>query len=324
MQRRHPWRIFGSLSLLALLSLYLAVDCGSLSCHQLQAADSLAWNLRVPRATSAFVIGALLSLAGALLQLLLRNSLADPYVLGVSGGAATGAMLGAQFFPAVGISIAMQLGALGGALLSIFLLFVLAWRSLARLSLSTAAPGASLILTGVMISAGFGALITLLLTLSSDSTLRGTLFWLIGDLDVEAIPYEAMVVLLLATLWSIRISPQLNVLVHGDSVAQLLGIKVRRLRVMILLVASLATAAAVAVAGAIGFIGLVVPHMLRLWAGNDQRVLLPASVLAGGAALALADLAARVVLAPVQLPVGVVTALAGVPIFLYLLNRSRA
>jgi iron complex transport system permease protein len=174
-----------------------------------------------------------------------------------------------------------------------------------------------------MISAGFGALITLLLSLSSDSTLRGTLFWLMGDLDTDSMPFAAITVLALACAWSFSFATQLNVLAHGEVTAQLLGIKVQRLRIMLLLVASLATAAAVAVAGAVGFIGLVIPHVLRLWLGNDQRVLLPGAVLAGGSALVLADLVARTVVAPIQLPVGVVTALVGVPVFLYLLSRSR-
>ncbi|MEO0316975.1 MAG: hypothetical protein RL404_652 [Pseudomonadota bacterium] len=279
--------------------------------------------MRIARASAAFTVGGLLALAGALLQLLLRNPLADPYILGVSGGAATGAMLGSLLAPSFAIAFALQFGALAGALLATLILFLLCWRSLAGVSVSGASPGTNLLLTGVMVSAGFGALITLLLSLASDSTLRGTLFWLMGDLDTETFPSAAMAMLVAGLLWSIRFAPQLNVMAHGEVAAALLGIRVRRLRVMVLLVASLVTAAAVAVAGAIGFVGLVVPHMLRLWFGNDQRILLPASTLAGGSTVALADLAARTVAAPVQLPVGVVTALVGVPIFLYLLNRSR-
>jgi iron complex transport system permease protein len=301
----------------------LTVVCGDTGCFIPSEAPEIFWQLRLPRALSAFVVGALLSLAGALLQLILRNPLADPYVLGISGGAAAGAMLTSLLFPSVAISFALQCGALAGALLATILLFVLCWRSLAGLALRGASSGTQLILTGVMISAGFGALITLLLSLSSDSTLRGTLFWLMGDLDTDSMPFAAITVLALACAWSFSFATQLNVLAHGEVTAQLLGIKVQRLRIMLLVVASLATAAAVAVAGAVGFIGLVIPHVLRLWLGNDQRVLLPGAVLAGGSALVLADLVARTVVAPIQLPVGVVTALVGVPVFLYLLSRSR-
>jgi iron complex transport system permease protein len=180
-----------------------------------------------------------------------------------------------------------------------------------------------LILTGVMISAGFGALMTLLLSLAPEGQLRGMVFWLMGDLDNGSLLVPAWLVLAAATLWAVFNAAQLNVLAHGDATALLLGIAVPRLRASALLVASVATASSVAIAGAIGFVGLVVPHVLRLVFGNDQRLLLPASVLAGGAALTLADLLARSVAAPVQLPVGVITALVGVPVFLALLARSR-
>ncbi len=313
------WGALLALLALSVISILWSTWCGVAGCG---------WDLfdgisliRLSRTTAAFTVGGLLALAGALLQLLLRNPLADPYVLGVSGGAASGAMLASLLAPSFAMALALQFGALVGALLAILLLFMLGWRNL--VGLTSTSSGINLILTGVMISAGFGAVITLLLSLSSDSTLRGTLFWLMGDLEVDSFPYVALVMLLVALLWSVRFAEKLNVLAHGEATAQLLGIRVQRLRISLLLIASLATAAAVSVAGAIGFVGLVVPHVLRLWLGNDQRVLLPASVLLGGSALVLADLAARTVLSPVQLPVGVITAFVGVPVFLYLLNRSR-
>ena len=285
----------------------------------------IVWQLRLPRALSAFAVGGLLALAGALLQLLLRNPLADPYVLGVSGGAATGAMAVSWLMPAAFAAYAMQAGALAGALLATTLLFGLARHALSGLSpaFSASPSGVRLILTGVMISAGFGAFMTLLLSMAPDGQLRGMVFWLLGDLDSGVLVVPAWLVLGAATLWSLIYASRLNVLAHGDTTAQLLGVPVRSLRMSALLVASLATASAVAVAGAIGFIGLVVPHALRLVIGNDQRLLLPAAVLAGGTALTLADLVARTVVAPVQLPVGVITALVGVPVFLALLSRSR-
>lgn len=299
--------------------------CGSSGCFFPTQADDLLWQLRLPRALSAFAVGGLLALAGALIQLLLRNPLADPYVLGVSGGAATGAMLFSWLAPLSLAVYAMQVGALAGALLATALLFGLARRALMGLTpaLSASPSGVRLILTGVMISAGFGALMTLLLSLSPEGQLRGMVFWLMGDLDNGTLLVPAWLVLAASTVWACFNAANLNVLAHGDSTAQLLGIAVPRLRAAALLVASLATASAVAMAGAIGFVGLVVPHALRLLFGNDQRLLLPASVLAGGAALALADLLARSIAAPVQLPVGVITALVGVPVFLALLARSR-
>lgn len=310
--------LLASFVLVALASMW----CGSTGCgwHAEQGVSMM----RVTRLSTSAAVGGLLALAGALLQLLLRNPLADPYVLGVSGGAACGALLASLVLPTAGAAFALQFGALAGALLATTLLFALCWRGLSGFTAGRGSTGAHLILTGVMISAGFGALITLLISLSSDSTLRGTLFWLMGDLDADSFPTAALAMLIVALLWSLRFAPQLNVLAHGDAAAQLLGIRVHRLRLMLLLVSALSTAAAVSIAGAVGFIGLVVPHVLRLWLGNDQRLLLPASVLAGAAALTLADLVARMVVAPIQLPVGVVTALIGVPVFLYLLNRSRA
>lgn len=308
----------------ALLAAVLAIGCGSVGCQFGGDADDPALMLlRTQRASLAFAVGALLALAGALLQLLLRNPLADPYVLGVSGGAAVGAVASGLLLPLVLQPASLQAGALAGALLAIALLFMLAGRSLLAPPQPAAVPGVRLILTGVMVSTGFGALLALLLSLSPDSQLRGTMFWLMGDLDADGFGLPAWAVLLAAGAWAIRQAPRLNVLAHGDATAQLLGLPVARLRTAILFLASVATAAAVAQAGAIGFVGLVVPHALRLWLGNDQRVLLPAAMLGGGAALLLADLLARALLAPVQLPVGVVTALIGVPLFLAMLARSR-
>lgn len=312
------------LALAALASGLLAVSCGSTGCAFGTEAAAGLQHLRLARASAGFAVGALLALAGSLLQLLLRNPLADPYLLGVSGGAAVGALLSGLCLPAMTSLAGLQAGALAGALAATGLLFLFARRSLTAVALPAALPGVRLILTGVMISAGFGALISLLLSLAPDTALRGALFWLMGDLDVDGPAWPAWAVLLLAAGWALHAAPQLNVLSHGEATAQLLGLPVRRLRIGILLVASLATAAAVAVAGAVGFIGLVAPHAMRLWLGNDQRLLLPASMLAGGAALVLADLAARTLVAPLQLPVGVVTALVGVPVFLFMLNRRAS
>lgn len=269
----------------------------------------------------ACVVGALLSLSGALLQLLLRNPLADPYTLGISSGAAAGALL-MTVVPMFGfVAAGMQLGAIVGALLSTALLFLLTRRRLLAPPTLSETPGVSLILTGVMLAAGLGAISSLLLVLAPDTALRGALFWLMGDLDVEGVGSWSWLALLIAAGWSLLQAPKLNVLVHGEATAYLLGISVPGLRLQVLLIASLATALAVSAAGAIGFIGLVVPHVCRMVLGNDQRRLLPASMLLGAATLVLADLLARTIAAPVQLPVGVLTALLGVPVFLLILSR---
>jgi iron complex transport system permease protein len=325
MDRRRALLISGWLVLLAAIALFAAVACGSSGCRIFSWSDQVIWALRLPRALAAFAVGGLLALAGALMQVLLRNPLADPYVLGLSGGAAAGALaalLAASYF-GFARDGAAGVGAALGAGVALALLFGLLRQSMRQLSVAQFAAGHRLILTGVMIAAGFGALITLMLTLAPDVQLRGMVFWLMGDLEDSRFILPAWIVLLLASAWALRRAGQLNLLGRGESFAQLLGVPVVRLRITTLCVASLATAAAVTVAGTIGFIGLVVPHAIRLAFGNDQRILLPASVLAGGALLTLADLVARTVVAPTQLPVGVITALVGVPVFLWLLSRSR-
>ncbi len=320
MTRRRLLMLVATGILVSVGMLSMATLCGSSGCGLSdEMLPMLA--LRAPRAVSGFVVGGLLALAGALMQLLLRNPLADPYVLGVSGGSAAGALMFGIVLP--GSMLGLQGGALAGALAATLMLVLLARRSWATAPTPDVGSGVALILNGVMVSAGFGALVTLLLSVADDTSLRGALFWLMGDIDTDSYNGTAWVVLGLTLAWSIRQAPALNVLAHGVTAAQLLGIPTARLRFSLLVIASIATAAAVAVAGAIGFVGLVVPHTLRLVIGNDQRLLLPASVLGGGIALVGADMVARTVLAPIQLPVGVATAMMGVPVFLYLLNRGR-
>ena len=269
--------------------------------------------LRLPRALSAFAVGGLLALAGTLMQVLLRNPLADPYILGVSGGAAVGA-LGAIL---AGLArIWVDGGAFAGALLSTLLVFALAhgrggWTP------------TRLLLTGIAVAAGWGALISLLLVLGSDASLHSMIFWLMGDFSYQqgGLAGLLMLALGLAACWPF--ARQLNVLARGETLAEALGIAVRPLSVAIYVAASLFTAVAVTEAGAIGFVGLVVPHMFRMLAGGDHRRLLPGAVLLGGCLLLFADTLSRSIAEPRQLPVGVVTAALGVPLFLYLLNRAR-
>ncbi|OJH08703.1 MAG: ABC transporter permease [Alcanivorax borkumensis] len=313
-----------ALTALGLLALLLSVAVGSvsISLQDLWAVASgggsdlhreLIMSLRAPRALAAFSTGGLLALAGALMQVLLRNPLADPYVLGISGGAAVGA-LGAML---IGGGLALVSGsAFAGALLSTLLVFGLAqggggWTP------------TRLLLTGVVVAAGWGAVITFMLTMSPADRLPGMLYWLMGDLSYARAPYAAWLVMIIAVLLTLPLGRSLNVLARGPLQAAALGIAVKPLEWLVYVLASLLTAVAVTTAGSVGFVGLIVPHMLRLQLGNDQRIILPASVLAGGTLLTVADTLARTVMAPEQLPVGVITALLGVPTFLFLLHRNR-
>ncbi|MCC6656575.1 MAG: iron chelate uptake ABC transporter family permease subunit, partial [Rhodocyclaceae bacterium] len=179
-----------------------------------------------------------------------------------------------------------------------------------------------LLLTGVIVAAGCGAAVALILSIAPENQLRGMVYWLMGDLSHAASFWPALAMLALGILVALPFSRDLNLLARGDLTARSLGVPVARLRGGVYVLAALATAAAVTTTGSVGFVGLIVPHLVRLAIGNDQRVLLPAAALAGGALLTLADTLARTVVAPQQLPVGVLTALIGVPVFLYLLTRS--
>ena len=313
-----------ALSVIAVLAIIFALAIGSVTIAPadiwavLQGEGSLLhstliWDLRLPRTLAAFATGGLLAVAGALMQVLLRNPVADPYVLGLSGGAAVGALL--AMLAGMG-TLLISGSAFAGAMLATVLVFGLAH--------GTGSWTASrLLLTGVVVAAGWGALITLMLALTPSYKLPGMLYWLMGDVSYARTPWPALLVLALAILVIMPLARNLNVLARGSMQAAALGVSVRPLEWTIYLLASLLTATAVTTAGSIGFVGLIVPHMLRLALGNDQRIILPASALAGGTLLVLADTLARTVIAPEQLPVGVITALLGVPTFLYLLHRSR-
>ncbi|AZR39630.1 iron complex transport system permease protein [Marinobacter salarius] len=312
------------LALASLVAMMLSVGVGSVSVapgdvvavilgegSNLQ--QTLVLELRLPRTLSAFATGGLLAVAGALMQVLLRNPLADPYVLGLSGGAAVGAL----FAMLAGLGGLMISGsAFAGALLATLMVFGLAHGT------GSWTPS-RLLLTGVVVAAGWGAVITLMLAISPAQRLPGMLYWLMGDVSYARTPWPALAFLVLVCLLVVPLGRSLNVLARGPMQAAALGVAVRPLEWTIYILASLLTATAVTMAGSIGFVGLVVPHMLRLVLGNDQRLILPACALAGGTLLVLADTLARVVIAPEQLPVGVITALLGVPTFLYLLYRSR-
>ena len=269
--------------------------------------------LRLPRATAAFAVGGLLAVAGALMQVLLRNPLADPYVLGLSGGAACGALAALL----VGAAALVTPAAFAGAVVSTLVVFGLARGS------GTWAP-TRLLLTGIVVAAGWGALIMLMLALAPDAQVRGMLFWLIGDLSGAVHGGRALIALAVVLAIALPFARDATLLARGDATAATLGVPVRMVTFALHALAAAATAVAVTVAGSVGFVGLVVPHAVRLLIGNDQRFLLPASALAGGALLVAADTLARTIVAPAQLPVGVLTALAGVPLFLWLLRRSAS
>ena len=274
-------------------------------------AHDIIWQLRAPRVLAAFACGGLLALAGVLLQALLRNALADSYILGVSGGASLGA-LGAI---TLGAGLAMtNAAAMTGAIAAISIVFGVTFRggqwNIYRLLLS-----------GVVLSAGFAALTSLILVLAPSAQVKGMLFWLMGDLSYAENPLAAGVLLFVLTLGAMVLAARLDILGLGDTKARSLGVSVVSLQLMVFFAAALATVAAVMLGGAIGFVGLMMPHAVRLMGVTRHRLLLPVAVLAGGSFLTLADTCARTLWAPQQLPVGIFTALIGVPCMLYLLTR---
>ncbi len=274
---------------------------------------ALVMDLRLPRALTAFGVGGLLAVAGVLMQVLLRNPLAEPYILGTSGGAAVAALFAMLY--GWGSSV-IDLAAFGGAMAATLLVFSIAQGT------GSWTP-TRLLLTGVVLAAGFSAATTLLLALSPDQNLRGMLFWLMGDLSFAYSPGRSLWLLAAITIAGVLGARHLNVLARGELQAAIVGLPVAAVRLIIFAVTALATAISVTTVGVIGFIGLVVPHLIRLVVGSDHRIVLPASALAGGSLLVIADTLARTVMAPRQLPVGALTAALGVPLFLILMSRSR-
>ncbi len=322
--RRRALLILAALSLLTLISLLLALSLGNVPLGLTETLAALfgrgegmavevVRSLRLPRALAGLACGGLLAVSGALLQVLLRNPLADPYVLGISGGASVGALLVMLLGLTGGIGVGAA--AFCGALAAMFMVFGLAhgnggWTQ------------TRLLLTGVIVASGCGAAVALMLSIAPDYKLHGMLFWLMGDLSQAGNPAPGLGALALIVLATLPVARELNLLARNADLAQTLGVEIGRLRLAVYVIASLATATAVTQVGSVGFIGLIVPHLTRLAVGNDQRILLPASALAGGSLLVVADTLARTLIAPQQLPVGVLTALIGVPVFLFLLSRD--
>lgn len=308
---------FFCIFLLFFFSFFLSLSKGStsLSLHQLLFTDfeqfqTIILQFRLPRTLTAFVCGALLALAGSLMQLLLRNPLADPYVLGISGGAALFTLLMMLF----GISEYWLMGgAWLGSLLTIILILILARKHQFQ--------SHALLLAGIAIACGLSACISLILLLTPDASIRSMLFWLSGDLNSTHIPWLGITVLTIGLITCMLLAPGLNVFSRGEKEAQALGLPSKKYRVILYILSSLFTATAVTLAGCIGFIGLIIPHLTRLLIGSDHRITIPISVLLGGSLLMLADTLARTLIAPQQLPVGILTAILGVPIFVGLLQR---
>lgn len=317
MSRRISAFVLFALTGAALAGFVLSLSVGSvhIALADLFTSD-VVLQLRLPRAVGAFACGGLLALAGALMQVLLRNPLGDPYVLGISGGASVGALLALLF----GLSSLFVNGAaFVGALAALFIVFGLARGSAAA---SQSWTQSRLLLTGIVVSSGCGAIVSLLLALAPERSLRGMVFWLIGDLAQVTQPWPTFGLLVVGVLCVLPLARDLNALARGDWVAASLGVPVERLRLYAYFLAAVFTGGAVATGGSIGFVGLIVPHLLRLVLGNDQRILLPACVLGGGTLLLFADTLARTLIAPQQLPIGALTALIGVPLFLWRLSRE--
>ena len=290
----------------------------------LEQAQLIISQIRLPRVLLGLTVGAVLALSGVAMQGLFRNPLADPGLIGVSSGAALGA--------AVAIVGGTMLGGLSAAW-SPYILSVCAFAGGLGVTALVYRLGrrdgqthvATMLLAGIALAALAGAAIGLFTYLADDATLRTLMFWNLGSLNGAS--YARLWPLLLITfavaLWLPRRAKALNALLLGESEARHLGFSVEKLKRELVFCTALGVGAAVAAAGMIGFIGLVVPHVLRLAVGPDHRVLLPASALAGASLLLFADLAARLILAPAELPIGIVTALIGAPFFLYLLLKSR-
>ncbi|WP_177412477.1 FecCD family ABC transporter permease [Pseudomonas cavernicola] len=291
----------------------------------LEQAELILGQIRMPRTLLGLAVGAVLALSGVAMQGLFRNPLADPGLVGVSSGAALGAAIaivgGAAFggLPEAVAPYLLSLCAFAGGLGVTALVYRLGRRD-GQTSVST------MLLAGIALTALAGAAIGLFTYLADDATLRTLTFWNLGSLNGAS--YARLWPLLLVTagvgLWLPRRAKALNALLLGESEARHLGFEVERLKRELVFCTALGVGAAVAAAGMIGFIGLVVPHLVRLLVGPDHRVLLPASALAGASLLLFADVLARLALAPAELPIGIVTALLGAPFFLYLLLRGRA
>ncbi len=271
--------------------------------------ETILWELRFPRLLTAFAVGGLLALAGAWFQVLLGNPLAEPYVLGVAGSASAGAVTGLMLMPES--AWAMSAGA-----------FVGAWIGIVTVMLFSHLGANRMLLAGVVLAAFWSAVLALLLALLPEQGLFRAFAWMMGDLSHSDIPVPVLLLAwVIALICGLILSRSLDKLLLGERHAEALGVDIKQLRSRLLLLASAVTALAVTAAGTIGFVGLVIPHLMRLLFGSLHSTILPASAIGGGLLLVLADSAARTIIAPAELPVGILTAIIGVPVFLFLLLR---
>ncbi|MGY4793942.1 FecCD family ABC transporter permease [Lysinibacillus fusiformis] len=313
---------------LLLISIWCGVAIGSvhipLEVLWNKAADETAanilWKIRLPRVLLAGLVGASLAIAGAAFQGLLKNPLADPYTLGVSSGASVGAVITIFFsisIPVVGL-YALPTFSMIGAIIT--MVVVMSFARLVDRSLKME----TLILTGVIFSSFLGSLISLMIALSGEE-LRQVIGWLLGSVSMRGWPYVQMIIPFVIVgsimLWTQR--RELNVLLYGEERAKHLGVNVKRSKYLILAGGSMLTGAAVAVSGTIGFVGLVVPHMTRMIWGSDHRHLLPLSFFNGATLLIICDLVARTIIVPRELPIGVITAFIGAPVFSFIFYKQR-
>ncbi|MGD1212463.1 MAG: iron ABC transporter permease [Candidatus Acidiferrales bacterium] len=276
--------------------------------------QSIVLNIRLPRILLGILVGASLSTAGAGFQALLRNPLADPYVLGVSSGAALGAILSLIAAPhAPGL---IQAAAFAGAIATIAAVYFLGRRG-GQLDSGT------LLLAGIITASFLSAVIMFLMTTLPGRDVRGMAFWLMGDLSSPStVDLKWLYFLLVIAVGSIyTTSSDLNLILTGEQEARHLGVNVHRVKLVVYVAASVLTGLAVSVSGAIGYVGLLVPHVIRMLFGTDYRLLIPASALGGAILVVVADTLARTVVAPTELPVGAMTAIAGAPVFIYLMRR---
>jgi len=278
--------------------------------------DTIIWKIRFPRILLATLVGGTLSLGGLVFQALLKNPLAEPYILGISGGSAIGAIIGILIgfakFPGV------SLMAFSGSIGTLLLILVMS-------SGQTILKKDALLLSGVMVNAFCGAVIMFLVSLTQDARLHNIIFWLMGDLSMVDMPQVGILAAMLLPCFFLLFwfSNSMNLLLMGKEMAQTMGVNVKAVTVILLVVTSFMVSATVSYCGLVGFVGLVVPHLLRLLFGPDHRVLVPACVFGGGAYLVFCDVLARALPEQGEMPAGVITAMVGAPLFIYLLKRTR-
>ncbi len=323
------WVVSFSLMLVLLIAMFLGLSLGS-SQSGMKAVfqnlfgigphdpmlDTIIWKIRFPRILLAALVGGTLSLGGLVFQALLKNPLAEPYILGISGGSAIGAIIGILMgfarFPGVSIT------AFSGSVATLLLILIMS-------SGQTILKKDALLLSGVMVNAFCGAVIMFLVSLTQDARLHNIIFWLMGDLSMVDMPQVGILAAMLLPCFFLLFwfSNSMNLLLMGKEMAQTMGVNVQAVTVTLLIITSFMVSATVSYCGLVGFVGLVIPHLLRLLFGPDHRVLVPACVFGGGAYLVFCDVLARALPDQGEMPAGVITAMIGAPLFIYLLKRTR-